>query len=399
MNQRKPPTVVVGYDVTFSVEKSVSALWARAEDDVRTEIVTAIDASVTAGVDYLERHALRVRIKGKRHEARGMVAASYLHSTSRALDPQLHRHVVIANMAAGPDGQLRTIDGMSLFHHAKTAGYVAGTELRHQLTARLGVEWSPVTRGLSEVAGVGADAIAAVSTRSHEMATAALAIEAESEGSVPTQSAASRQALALATRAAKVGGVDPEALRSRWRETLDAAGLDAEAFAEALHRVTAPALIRAEEVADLFAHLGGTHGVTEIQAAFDRRHVVQAVAGWAVDRLSAAACEDVADRWLASPEVVPLRSTGRKNRSSGAIHRHDGTVVRTRGEEQFSTRAMLATESRIETNYERGRHLGRAIVSGDIVEAFLDSRHLLTSQSNNKIWSAISRDPVMKPPW
>jgi conjugative relaxase-like TrwC/TraI family protein len=354
MNMRKPPTVVVGYDVTFSVEKSVSALWARADDNVRPEIITAIDASVTAGADYLERKALRVRVKGKRQEGRGMVAASYLHSTSRALDPQLHRHVVIANVAAGPDGEMRALDGMSLFHHAKTAGYVAGAELRHQLTARLGVEWSPVVRGLSEVSGVGDEAIAAVSTRSHEMAAAALAIDHEAKGTVPTHSAASRQALALATRAAKVGGVDPEALRSRWRETLDAAGLDAQA-----------------EVTDLFTSLGGAHGVTEMQAAFDRRHVVQAVASWAVDRLSAAACEDLADRWLANPEVVPLHSTGKKNPSREAIYRHDGTVVRTRGEEQFSTRAMLAIETRIETNYGRGRCLGRAVVPGDIVEGVL----------------------------
>jgi conjugative relaxase-like TrwC/TraI family protein len=375
MNQRKPPAIVVGYDVTFSVEKSVSALWARAEDDVRSEIITAIDASVTAGADYLERHALRVRVKGKRHEARGMVAASYLHSTSRALNPQLHRHVVIANVAAGPDGEMRALDAMSLFHHAKTAGYVAGAELRHQLTARLGVEWSPVVRGLSEIAGVGEEAIAAVSTRSHEMAAAALAIEAESKGSVPTYSAASRQALALATRAAKVGGVDPEALRDRWRDTLDGVGLDIEVLAEALHRVTAPSLIRAEEVTDLFARLGGAHGVTEMQAAFDRRHVVQAVAGWAVDRLSAAACEDLADQWLASPEVVPLRSTGRRTRAGEAIYRHNGTVVRTRGEEQFSTRTMLAIETRIETNYERGRCLGRAVVPGDMVEGVLAAPH------------------------
>jgi conjugative relaxase-like TrwC/TraI family protein len=371
MNGRKPPTVVVGYDVTFSVEKSVSALWARAEDDVRSEIIAAVDASVTAGADYLDRHALRVRVKGTRHEARGMIAASYLHSTSRALDPQLHRHVVIANVAGGPDGQMRALDGMSLFHHAKTAGYVAGAELRHQLTARLGVEWSPVVRGLSEIAGVGEEAIAAISTRSHEMAAAALAVDAESQGAVPTHSAASRQALALATRAAKTGGVDPEALRSRWRETLETAGLDAEAFARALHRVTAPSLIRAEEVTDLFAWLGGAHGVTEMQAAFDRRHVVQAVSEWAVDRLSAAACEDLADRWLASPEVVPLHSTRRRNRSGEAIYRHGGTVVRAGGEQQFSTRAILAIETRIETNYERGRDLGRAVVPGDLVKGVL----------------------------
>jgi conjugative relaxase-like TrwC/TraI family protein len=197
MNLRKPPTVVVGYDVTFSVEKSVSALWARANDDVRQEIIAAVDSSVRAGVDYLERHALRVKVGGKRQEGRGMVAASYLHSTSRALDPQLHRHVVIANLANGPGGQVRALDGMSLFHHAKTAGYVAGAELRHQLTARIGVEWQPVIRGLSEVTGVGVDAIASISTRSREMTAAAIAIESESGGTIPTNSAASRQVLAI----------------------------------------------------------------------------------------------------------------------------------------------------------------------------------------------------------
>jgi conjugative relaxase-like TrwC/TraI family protein len=371
MNMRKPPTVVVGYDVTFSVEKSISALWARGDDSVRSEIVAAVDASVVAGVDYLERNALRVTVGGQRQEGRGMVAASYLHSTSRALDPQLHRHVVIANLASGPEGEMRTLDGMSLFHHAKTAGYVARAELRHQLTARLGVEWSPVVRGLSEISGVSLEAIAAISTRSHEMATAALAIDVESAGTIATGSASSRQALALATRAPKVRGVDPEALRTQWTSTLDASGLDLEVFAEILHRVSGPTLTRSEEVVQLFQELNGPYGVTELQAAFDRRHVVQAVVDWSVDRLSAAACEDLADRWLASPEVVPLRSAKAFSRGTDLIHRNDGAVVKGAAELKFSTRDMLAIEARIESNYQRGHGVGSALVSSEIVERVL----------------------------
>jgi conjugative relaxase-like TrwC/TraI family protein len=371
MNLRKPPTVVVGYDVTFSVEKSVSALWARADGDVRSEIVAAVDASVVAGVDYLERQALRVQVGGKRQEGRGMIAASYLHSTSRALDPQLHRHVVIANLASGPGGQVRTLDGMSLFHHAKTAGYVAGAELRHQLTARLGTEWQPVIRGLSEVAGVGDEVIAAISTRSKDMAAAALAIESESNGAILTGSASSRQALALATRSPKVGGTDPASLQARWTATLDAAGLDAEVFSQVLHRVAGPTLTRTEDVAGLFEDLGGAHGVTETQAAFDRRHVVQAVTSWSIDRLSAAACEDLADRWLASPEVVPLRSTRARSIDTDIIRRNDGQIVRGATELRFSTRSMLAIESRIESNYLRGSTLDRGRVPWDVVEDVL----------------------------
>jgi conjugative relaxase-like TrwC/TraI family protein len=265
MNMRQPPTVVVGYDVTFSVEKSVSALWARADDAVRAEIIASVDASVAAGVDYLERQALRVRIGGKRQEARGLVAASYLHSTSRAFDPQLHRHVVIANVATGPDGARRAIDSPSLFHHAKTAGYVAGAELRHQLTARLGVEWTTVSRGLSNVVGISEEAMTTISTRSQEMAAAALAIEIESDGAIGTESPAARQALALATRSPKTIGVDPEGLRSGWIQTLDAAGLDAEALGDALHRVVGPTLIKSEERVELFAHLASDHGVARIR--------------------------------------------------------------------------------------------------------------------------------------
>jgi conjugative relaxase-like TrwC/TraI family protein len=385
MNLRKPPTVVVGYDVTFSVEKSVSALWARANDDVRQEIIAAVESSVRAGVDYLERHALRVKVGGKRQEGRGMVAASYLHSTSRALDPQLHRHVVIANLANGPGGQARALDGMSLFHHAKTAGYVAGAELRHQLTARIGVEWQPVIRGLSEVTGVGVDAIASISTRSREMTAAAIAIESESGGTIPTNSAASRQVLALATRSPKTGGTDPEALRTRWAQTLDAAGLDVDVFEQVIHRVSGPTLTRAEDIAQLFVDLSGTNGVTETQAIFDRRHVVQAVATWSVDRLSAAACEDLADRWLASPEVVPLRSTKALSRGADMIHRRDGQIVRGTAELRFSTRTMLAIESRVGSSYERGRELGRGVVSAKIVEGILSEpsfAHLSSEQQH-----------------
>jgi conjugative relaxase-like TrwC/TraI family protein len=371
LNMRQPPTVVVGYDVTFSVEKSVSALWARADDAVRAEIIASVDASVAAGVDYLERQALRVRIGGKRQEAQGLVAASYLHSTSRAFDPQLHRHVVIANVATGPDGVNRALDSPSLFHHAKTAGYVAGAELRHQLTARLGVQWTTVSRGLSEVVGVSEEAMAAISTRSQEMAAAALAIDMESGGSIGTESPAARQALALATRSPKTTGVDPEGLRAGWIHTLDAAGLDAEALSGALHRVVGPTLIRSEERAELFAHLASDHGVTENLATFDRRHVIQAVAAWSVDRLSAAACEDLADHWLASPEVVPLRSVRHQFQGGDVIRRHDGVVVATAVEQQFSTRTMLATEVRIEANYERGRGLGRAVVAPQTVDAVL----------------------------
>jgi len=368
---RKAPTVVVGHDVTFSVEKSVSALWARADEGTRAEIIAAIDASVEAGMDYLERHGARVRVRGTRQDARGLVAASYLHSTSRALDPQLHRHVVVANFADGPDGEIRTLDSTSLYHHAKTAGYVAGAELRHQLTARLGVEWTPVRNGLAEVAGVPQAAIEAVSTRSHEIDAAARALEDQAGGALGLGTPAARHALALATRAPKQAGVDPEELRAAWTGTLEDAGLDQRVFAAVLDRTPGPEVIGEAERAELFAMLGGPQGVTEHHATFDRRDLLQAVTRWSVDRLSAQACERLADEWLRRPEVVALRSEDHRASTADRIRRRDGTVVAGAAEQWFTTTEMVALEARIDHRYRQGRGMSRAVVPAESVETVL----------------------------
>jgi conjugative relaxase-like TrwC/TraI family protein len=168
---RRAPTAVIGYDLTFSVPKSVSLLWARADEVRQAAITAAVHEAVAAGMAYLEDHAASVRTgaRAKAQPAKGLLAASYLHGTSRALDPQLHAHVVVANMAEGPDGGVRALDGRALFAHAKTASYLAAAELRLQLARRLGVEWEPAERGLADIAGVPRAAIVEMSKRSRQL--------------------------------------------------------------------------------------------------------------------------------------------------------------------------------------------------------------------------------------
>ena len=92
------------------------------------------------------------------------MAADYLHTTSRALEPQLHHHVVVANFGVGPDGVAHALDARFVFHHAKTASFLAAAELRHQLTARLGVTWTQVENGIAEIEGVPAAALEEMSS-------------------------------------------------------------------------------------------------------------------------------------------------------------------------------------------------------------------------------------------
>ena len=228
--ERTAPPVVIGYDITFSVPKSVSVLWATATPAQRVAIEAALTDAVRVGMDYLEQNAAHVRVSvstddgsGRRLErqaATGLVGAAYLHDTSRALDPQLHFHVVAANMAEGPDGGVRALDGRSLFLHAKTAGYLAAAELRNRLARELGVAWNTASRGIADIEGVPRAAILEMSQRSLEIGDH---IDRMTEHK-PT-SARGRQIAAYDTRAAKAEPVDPDALRPSWERRLARGGI------------------------------------------------------------------------------------------------------------------------------------------------------------------------------
>ena len=88
------------------------------------------------------------------HDGSGFVAAAFRHRTSRAGDPHLHTHVLVANITRRPDGRWAALDGRQLSVHAKTAGYLYEAALRHEITARLGLDWGPVHNGIAELAGM-----------------------------------------------------------------------------------------------------------------------------------------------------------------------------------------------------------------------------------------------------
>jgi conjugative relaxase-like TrwC/TraI family protein len=363
---RRQPPVVVAYDVTFSAPKSVSILWAAASATERREIVASIDAAVDAGTRYLEAHAARVQNRRDRDHplpGLGLAVAAFTHATSRNLDPQLHVHAVTANLTHTPDGRYRALDGRPLFAHAKTAGYLAAAELRHQLARRLGWEWREVHHGLADVDGVPADAIAAMSTRKRDIDS--LATE------LGLASANERQVAAYRTRAAK-GAVDPEALRPEWIARLDAVGFDLAARSSCFGRQLGPRAMSSDDIAGLIAFLASARGVTERSAVFDRRDVIQAVAQWGADRLAARQIEDLADDFLTSECVVPIDAR-RDRRPADIIRIGRRTVTSVAGEPCFSTSGMLAAERQVLDAFQRGRHAGASVVSGEIVESVLAS--------------------------
>jgi conjugative relaxase-like TrwC/TraI family protein len=81
---------------------------------------------------------------------------------SRALDPQLHTHVVAANLARGEDGRYTALHHPSLYRAARTAGYLYQSHLRSRCVTGWGLEWGPVHKGAAELAELPGGCVAGV---------------------------------------------------------------------------------------------------------------------------------------------------------------------------------------------------------------------------------------------
>ena len=207
---------VVGYDLTFTAPKSVSVLWALADDATRVIVYDAHRAALASSLEFVEQRVIRTRVgDGGRHQVRtrGMVAAAFDHWDTRAGDPNMHTHVVIANRVQGPDGAWRSVDGRTVHAAVVTVSELYDALLADELARRLPVEWSMRDRGARrnpafEVHGIDEDLLAHFSTRAEAIHCAEQQWIAEFEtthGRAPTrvETTRARQHLTRATRPPK----------------------------------------------------------------------------------------------------------------------------------------------------------------------------------------------------
>ena len=110
---------VAGFDLTFSVPKSVSTLWALSPRHLQEQILQTHHDAVEATLVWMEQQVINTRSgrNGVAHVGtRGVIAAAFDHWESRAGDPQLHTHLVIANrLQRVTDGAWVTLDSRSLY--------------------------------------------------------------------------------------------------------------------------------------------------------------------------------------------------------------------------------------------------------------------------------------------
>ena len=305
-----------GLDMTFSADKSVSALWAIADPELRSEIESAHnDAARAALAGTVLRYCAWTRLQerdGTRVVAADIMGAMFQHGTSRENDPQLHTHCTIFNAArTHRDGKYRALHQHPAYAWMKAAGAVYRNALAWNLRDRLGIHMEQYGKDneFTRIAGFAPSAGAAgqepAALIAHWSKRRGQIVEAAREMGFAVQGNASRAAAAnKITRAGKSPDNDPEIRHARWcgeaegyveRESLIASllGKAEEITQERIRALT-------EVLEDLPYRLTREEAVFRLPDIVER--VGNATAGW----LNHEAVATSIERVLLSPEVVRL---------------------------------------------------------------------------------------------
>lgn len=329
---------VTGVDMTFSAPKDFSIVYAAADDAMRKELLGALRGATAAAMSHAEATAVtRHRAGGaEKRRARAIAAAAHIHFASRALDPQLHVHVLALNLGQREDGSWSSLEQRGVFERKLSIGALWRTELARRV-ADLGFEVEP-DGPYFKIRGVEDWQREAASTRTREIDE--LLRERGEAGP------AARRAASLASRKAKAEPPLPELLAG-FRKLACELGLSPESVAamRAGPRPMEPLAIDREAlVAELMESKSCATG----------------------SGLLAAVCEKGMGRWSAEQ---CLAEAAEIMRSEGVVRLGASELL----DEVFSSKATRDMERAISERVEAGRLDASLAIPRALVDAEFDA--------------------------
>ncbi|MCU1394909.1 MAG: conjugative relaxase [Ilumatobacteraceae bacterium] len=395
---------VPGFDLTFSVPKSVSVVYALGDPLVQASVVEACQAALTEALSWLEREACFVRrgtnnrkmatdpagFGTRRMIADGLVAAQFPHRTSRMGDPHLHWHVLVANTARGIDGRWTALDGTALYRAQRTVGVLYQTAMRRELSLRLGLEWGPTHSDSAEIAGIPTRVLREFSQRHDQIAEWL-------DHSGRSGPEAARQAL-LETRTNKQTQVDFAIIEAEWHQRAQALGWGPAELEQLL--ATSPGTPPNTDdnrwfIRDATWHQGEstpaaravpfdewvdwllTTRVTEKSGTFTRFDLTQAIAAVLPTGTTITSVETTVGRALASPAIVQVGDHWIERRTIDA----QGRIVADDRELLYTSRSLLAVEQQLLAQLTNGTLCGAGILDAAEVEAAIAASTLGDDQA------------------
>ncbi|WP_051613694.1 MobF family relaxase [Rhodococcus sp. UNC23MFCrub1.1] len=222
---------VAGYDLVFTPQKSISALWGLGDAAAKEAVERAHTEAVNETLEWIQAEAgFTRRGKGSTEqvETDGLVIAQFVHYDNRTGDPNLHTHCAVSNkVRTTVDGKWRALDARPL-HRAAVAAAARYNSLVADKTARYaGVQFEDRARAdgkrpVREIVGFDPELLSEFSRRDAIMDRAReLTEEYRTEhGRTPSKAQQIRlvQQATLDTRSGKAPPVSLSVMRGQWRE-------------------------------------------------------------------------------------------------------------------------------------------------------------------------------------
>lgn len=383
--------VVAGFAMTFSPPKTVSVLWAVADEETSAVVQDAHEQAVEVAMGFLDDHASFTR-RGHNGvlqvDTEGFVGAVFVHRTSRASDPQLHSHLLVANKVRASDGKWLSIDARELFTHQKAAGMLYKAALRAELTTRLGLSWTKVDdNGIAEIVGVPVGLADAWSARRKELKQWADELIAEGEvdlgrSMTPNERADIFQLAAYRTRTPKIDAdTTTDELRERWQQEAIAFGHDpatwlGEVTGKVMNVVNQRIASRALDPGLITEAIARLQDVSATFGRADAVEVLTTIVSANNANSMKARIEALATKVLRDPRVVSLAAP-LPAAPPASLRRRDGmSAIERHGATRFSTKVTLQHEAAVLKAAAEGQNAGIGVVNGGSVEQMLDNSNL-----------------------
>lgn len=313
-----------GWDLTFSAPKSVSILWARSDEKLRSKIQAEQFKAVENALRFLEQHAAITRRGSggaKQENVIGLVSAMFEHSTSRAQDPHLHTHCLVANIAPRIDGSWGTLESRHFYLWQKAAGAVYRGSLANSLR-ELGFGIEQLEAELHfEVKGIPQQICQHFSKRTDAIESAL------DELNVGSSASGIGDVIKLTTRTYK-HKVDRPTLFDNWHRELDALGFSIE-HTKAIRSETAISASQLLPLTTIIERIVEKQSVFRLQ---DLYAIVAEEAQW--QGVDLKGIESTVQYVISQNEVVSLGRDSLNNQifSTPAIIAHEKELVRIAGQ-------------------------------------------------------------------
>ena len=228
-NSKAPQKAVAGFDLVFTPPKSFSIAWGLGDEQLRRGIESAHERAIQDVIRHLEKNVVMTR-RGRNgvrqiETSSGVVGTKFRHWDSRAGDPNLHDHVVIANRVQGVDGQWSSIDGRMIYAYGVEASELYNSLVQQYVTELTGLQFEARSlngkQPVHEIVGIDDEMVRAFSSRRGEISAALEQVTAkfvEEHGYAPSEKQLIQlaQQATLATRPAKDRVHSLEELHAEW---------------------------------------------------------------------------------------------------------------------------------------------------------------------------------------